>query len=140
MSPCGRHRCHNEFRILSPPYHPLAQNEPLDKCIYVIYTPRVDPHKQLLKCVGFEWDEGNVEKNWRKHNVSGLESEQVFFNQPLIVKEDVQHSKGEPRFYALGQTDKLRYLFVVFTFRKKRIRVISVRDMNKNERSIYKLL
>ena len=34
-------------------------------------------------------------------------------------------------------TDNERLLFVVFTVRGKKIRVISSRDMNKKERKIY---
>jgi uncharacterized DUF497 family protein len=33
----------------------------------------------------FDWDEGNPLKNWEKHGVTHLESEQVFFNAPLIA-------------------------------------------------------
>jgi uncharacterized DUF497 family protein len=62
------------------------------------------------------------------------EAEEVFFHEPLVVRSDVQHSKGEKRHYALGQTSAGRRLFVVFTVRRKLIRVISVRDMNRNER------
>jgi len=41
--------------------------------------------KILLKCTGFEWDEGNKDKNWIKHKVSNSECEEIFFNQPLIA-------------------------------------------------------
>lgn len=57
-------------------------------------------------CIGFDWDVGNSVKNWIKHQVSVKESEQVFFNEPIIVLEDIKHSKGESRFYLLGKTDK----------------------------------
>jgi uncharacterized DUF497 family protein len=50
-----------------------------------------------------------------------------------VVSSDVRHSKSEKRYYALGQTATGRRLFVVFTVRRKLIRVISVRDMNRNE-------
>jgi uncharacterized protein len=62
----------------------------------------------LAECVGFDWDEGNLLKNWEKHGVSAFECEQVFFNQPLIAAPDEAHSSAEPRFYALGQTDASR--------------------------------
>ena len=39
----------------------------------------------LAKCRGFQWDEGNAEKNWVKHHVSRGKTEQVFFNRPLMV-------------------------------------------------------
>ena len=87
--------------------------------------------------VGFEWDEGNLLKNWEKHQVSASECEQVFFNQPLVAGPDEKHSKAEVRQYALGVTDAGRRLFVVFTIRRKRIRVISARDMNRRERKVF---
>ncbi|MDO9463429.1 MAG: BrnT family toxin [Deltaproteobacteria bacterium] len=95
---------------------------------------------QLVKCVGFEWDQGNLLKNWEKHGVSAAECEQIFFNRPLITAQDEKHSKGEKRLYALGHTNAQRYLFVVFTIRSNRIRVISARDMNKKERKEYESL
>ena len=86
---------------------------------------------------GFDWDEGNLLKNWEKHGVTHLESEQVFFNEPLIVQDDEKHSQDEPRWYGLGSTDAKRWLMVVFTIRKNKIRVISARDMNRKERKVY---
>ena len=93
--------------------------------------------KKLQECTGFNWDKYNIQKTWEKHKVSPVESEQVFFNQPLIVAEDIKHSQNEERFYVLGRTDKNRRLFIAFTIRKKQIRIISSRDMNKKEREIY---
>ena len=92
---------------------------------------------KLLQCTGFEWDEANINKNWLKHKVSSSECEQIFFNQPLVATEDTGHSQKENRYYALGQTDTRRLLFVVFTVRKHLIRVISVRDMSRKERRVY---
>ena len=43
----------------------------------------------------------------------------------------------EKRHYALGQTGAGRRLFVAFTVRRKLIRVISARDMNRNETETY---
>jgi len=41
------------------------------------------------------------------------------------------------RFYALGQTDMKRFLFIAFTVRNNLIRVISARDMSREERRVY---
>lgn len=87
--------------------------------------------------IGFDWDEGNFLKNWEKHQVSHLEAEQVFFNEPLLVYADEKHSSKESRWYVLGRTDDNRCLMIVFTVRKKRIRVISARAMSRKEREIY---
>ena len=91
----------------------------------------------LVRCAGFEWDEGNFTKNWEKHGISYLECEQIFFNQPLITHHDEKHSTNEPQYYALGQTDAFRKLFIVFTIRNNLVRVISARDMNRRERKEY---
>ena len=97
-------------------------------------TDRKDP---LDACTGFDWDEGNTHKNWERHRVTPEESEEVFFNEPLLIRSDVRHSKREKRYYALGQTSGGRYLFISFTIRRSLLRVISVRDMNHKERDAY---
>jgi uncharacterized protein len=85
----------------------------------------------------FEWDAGNAEKNWLRHQVSQSECEQVFFNLPFVVSEDDLHSRDELRYYALGRTDAGRLLFVVYTLRGERVRIISARDMTRRERKEY---
>jgi len=79
---------------------------------------------------GFEWDGGNSDKNWRRHEVRQAETEQALLNTPLVCAADT-HRGGEPRFIALGQSDAGRLLAVVFTVRGTRIRVISARAMSK---------
>ena len=96
--------------------------------------------KVLLGCIGFEWDDGNSLKNWSKHQVSLLECEQIYFNKPLFLKNDINHSVDEIRFYALGNTDENRKLFIAFTVRNNHIRVISARDMSRKEREVYEIL
>lgn len=87
--------------------------------------------------IGFDWDEANINKSEEKHSVSFLESEQMFFNQPLLINFDEYHSQSESRFFALGKTNKDRLLMTVFTIRNNKIRVISSRDQSKKERKIY---
>lgn len=47
---------------------------------------------------GFDWDEGNSAKNEAKHGVTDRESEEIFFNKPLVA---TRSSKGERRFGTL---------------------------------------
>ena len=89
------------------------------------------------RIVGFDWDEANFYKNIGKHNVFATEAEQVFFNHPLVVKRDLKHSQNEERFYALGRTHHDSLLFIVFTVRSDKIRVISAREMTKREVRVY---
>ncbi len=91
----------------------------------------------LGQLTGFDWDTGNREKNWRKHGVSTGECEEVFFNLPLLLQDDPFHSTVEPRSLVLGQTNAGRCLFIAFTIRKDKIRVISARDMSQKERDHY---
>ncbi len=87
---------------------------------------------------GFDWDRGNINKNWISHKVSPNECEEIFFNHPLLVTDDHQHSIIEKRYYSLGHTNKNRLLTVVFTIRKNMVRIISARDMSIKEREVYK--
>ena len=91
------------------------------------------------KVQGFEWDAGNERKNVDKHGVTKAEAEQMFFNRPLLALADERHSTQELRFHALGHSDGGRLLHVTFTLRQgeSRIRVISARDMNRKERTVY---
>ena len=86
---------------------------------------------------GFEWDEANSDKNWRSHAVTRAEAEQAFANAPVLVTEDVAHSQDEARFALLGRTGGNRRLFVAFTVRRNRVRIISARPMSRRERRRY---
>lgn len=98
-------------------------------------------HEEIIDIInrisGFDWDEGNIYKNWERHQVSQIECEEIFFNDPLILKEAYSQLQGEKRYFALGKTDLKRLLFIVFTVRNNKIRVISARDMSKKERRAY---
>ena len=85
---------------------------------------------------GFEWDEGNSAKSEAKHGVTDRESEEIFFNTPLVVARSSKGGK-EIRYVALWKTYGSRLLTVVFTVRANRIRVISARPMSRNERKEY---
>jgi uncharacterized DUF497 family protein len=87
--------------------------------------------------IGFQWDEGNINKNLYKHKVENWECEQIYFNDPLIILDDFKHSYSEKRWAAFGKTDAGRLLTVIFTKRGSLIRVISARDMKRKERIFY---
>ncbi len=86
---------------------------------------------------GFDWDEENIQKNKLKHSLDYWLIEEIFFNEPLLIYEDNAHSEQECRCYALGKTDGTHRLFVPFTVRGQKIRVISARPMSKKERDYY---
>ena len=87
--------------------------------------------------LAFDWDKGNVDKNWEQHKVHFKEAEEIFFNKPLSIYGDIKHSQREERFVALGVTNKRIKLYIVFTIRDGKIRIISARRQSKKERRIY---
>lgn len=87
--------------------------------------------------VGFDWDEGNIHKNENKHGLKWTMIEEVFFNEPLLIVEDFNHSNSECRCLALGKNDMDDLVSVIFTLRQNKIRVISARTMSKKEKKIY---
>ena len=86
---------------------------------------------------GFDWDSANSDKNWQQHKVTWWQCEEVFFNQPLYVFPDTGHSSAEQRYYTLGRTNSSRLVFIVFTRRRNKIRIISARDTYRKERKVY---
>ena len=85
------------------------------------------------KILVFEWDGGNLDKSYEKHGVTPKEAEEIFVSEELFVLPDIKHSKSEKRFIALGVTQDDKNLFVIFTPRKGKIRIVSARRMHKKE-------
>ncbi len=97
--------------------------------------------KLIEQCEGFEWDEGNREKNWQKHTVSQKECEQVFLARPVIFfDDDIHTTKLEKRYGLYSETSKGRGLTVFFTIRENKVRVISARDQSRKEKVSYQSL
>ncbi|HSX19062.1 MAG TPA: BrnT family toxin [Candidatus Saccharimonadales bacterium] len=91
----------------------------------------------LGKIVGFEWDKWNLDKNYIKHGITPKEAEEVFLDENVLLIEDIKHSGAEERSIAIGMTVGDSLLFVVFTVRSNKIRIISARIANKKERRQY---
>lgn len=89
------------------------------------------------RILGFLWDKGNLDKNWIKHKVKNTECEETFFDKKKVQLKDVLHSGKENRLILLGLTREKRLLFIAYTLRGGRIRIISARDVNKRERKLY---
>ena len=91
----------------------------------------------LTKITGFEWDRGNIDKSYQKHRITPNEAEEVFLDEDILLLEDIKHSRQEERFEAIGKTIKGMILFLAFTIRRNKIRIISARATNKKERRQY---
>ncbi len=99
----------------------------------IVYTKRMRIDKSAIL---FEWDKGNIGKN-KKHGVNDKEAEEIFFDEGKVIFKDKLHSKQEERLIILGKTKKDRLLYIVFTQRSGKIRIISARDINKKEVHLY---
>ncbi|MDP3982883.1 MAG: BrnT family toxin [bacterium] len=93
--------------------------------------------KSVQSVVEFEWDDGNVDKSYQKHGIAPNEAEEVFLDSNLGIVPDPGHSGSEGRFVAIGKTTENKVLFIVFTMRNQRLRVISARIANRRERRKY---
>lgn len=85
---------------------------------------------------GFDWDQGNL-RHIKKHKVEKDECEQVFFNEPLIILFDDNHSQVEERYKIIGISSSGRKLSLAVTIRNYKIRIITARDQAKKERLLF---
>ena len=86
----------------------------------------------------FDWDSGNDSKNLIKHKIDTSEAEEVFYDigiAPLGIQ--TQPPANEIRLAVVGKTYADKMLFINFTIRDSKIRVISARPANKLEKDIY---
>lgn len=93
--------------------------------------------KKKRRIIEFERNEGNSGKNLTRRSVTDQECKEVFFDTEKKILKDLLHSKKEERYLLIGQTKLKRLLFIVFTIRNNKIRVISARDLNKKEKCLY---
>ena len=85
----------------------------------------------------FEWDKGNLDKSYKKHGITPNVAEEIFLDENLVIQTDINHAQGEERYIAIGKTGESIILFVIFTVRVWKIRIISARRANKKERNVY---
>jgi len=85
----------------------------------------------------FEWDEDKNKLNILNHKISFEEAKTVFVDDYSRIFNDFEHSDEEFREIIFGYSNKNRLLVVSFTERNDKIRIISARKVNKNERKLY---
>jgi uncharacterized DUF497 family protein len=89
-----------------------------------------------MKDAEFEWDDAKAALNWRNHGVSFEMAREVFKDTFAIEWFDDRHSDVEERFVRIGMVEG-RLLFVVYTLRGERVRIISARQAEPHERRRY---
>ena len=83
----------------------------------------------------FEWDDEKAAANLKKHGVDFQRAVLVFSDFNRIEFYDTAHSGDEDRYNTIGMVDDI--LYVVYTERRDRIRIISARPATKPERRLY---
>ena len=85
----------------------------------------------------FEWDENKNAQNFKKHGISFEEGVTIFNDPGIATISDPDFSEDEERFISIGKSVISRLLTVIHTYRKERIRLISVRKATKTEKKNY---
>jgi len=83
----------------------------------------------------FEWDSAKNNSNTAKHGID-FEFAKEIFSGIWLSKPDLRKDYGEDRFLAIGVLEEF-VLLAVYTIREQKIRLISVRRANTEERRIY---
>ena len=83
----------------------------------------------------FEWDEEKAALNLKKHGIDFTDAVHVFDDVYRIEWYDAAHSEFEDRYNTIGKVRDI--IFVVYTERRERTRIISARKATPRERRIY---
>lgn len=83
----------------------------------------------------FEWDDIKESENIKKHGISFKEASYVFIDENRIEYYDYAHSKNKQRYIVSGIA--IEVLYVVYTIRNERIRIISARIATTKEKKRY---
>ena len=82
-----------------------------------------------------EWDNNKAAANLIKHKIDFEDAKNIFLDPNRLERED-QRDYNETRIQVIGIVNQV-VLFVVYTKRNGRYRIISARRANKNERRQY---
>ena len=84
----------------------------------------------------FEWDDAKAAGNALKHGITFVTATEIFYDPNAIDEPDKSEDYGEERYRTIGRA-KGRLLFVVYTIRNGRVRIISARAAEPHEQRKY---
>jgi uncharacterized DUF497 family protein len=87
--------------------------------------------------VEFEWHDAKADANFRTHGVSFDQAKTVFKDHFALEWLDDRENYGEERFVMIGMAEGHVLLFVAYTEREHRIRIISARKVTQYEQDEY---
>ena len=85
----------------------------------------------------FEWNPDKAESNGKKHGVTFEEASTVFNDSLSVTFPDPDHSVGEKRYVIIGVSRFRQLLIVAHTDRGEKVRIISARKADRQERRFY---
>ena len=83
----------------------------------------------------FELDDEKAALNLKKHGIAFQDAARVFYDINRIEWYDFAHSDDEDRYNTIGRVRDV--IFVVYTERREKTRIISARKATPSERRIY---
>ena len=83
----------------------------------------------------FDWDDANT-THLARHKITPDEAEQVVLGASLPLKSEER--SGEDRHTELGETPAGRLLVVVWTWRQRKIRVVTAFPANRKWRALWR--
>ena len=91
-----------------------------------------------LYCImEFEWNPQKATANLKKHKISFREAATVFGDMLSVTVFDPDHSLEKDRYITIGLSDTSRLLMISHVDRGERIRIISARELTRDERKRY---
>jgi uncharacterized DUF497 family protein len=86
--------------------------------------------------IEFEWDPQKSKLNQKKHGITFEQAISLWKTPFIEIKGIARTESGESRSACLGIVGNVLYT-AIWTVRKNRIRIISVRRARENEKKIY---
>ena len=83
------------------------------------------------------WDPAKADANLQKHGISFDEAQTIFLDPLMVYVDDVDHSDGEDRYFAMGETSDHRLIAVSYTIRAGEAWLINARTPEPAERRRY---
>ena len=84
--------------------------------------------------IEFDYDEAKSQSNLAKHGLDFVEAQRLWDDPDLL--EIPAKTQDEPRFLVIGKIDQ-KHWSGVFTYRRNKIRIISVRRSRAEEVALY---
>ena len=85
----------------------------------------------------FEWHDAKAEANLLTHGVSFELAKTVFKDAFAVERLDDREDYGEERYVIIGMAKGHVLLFVAYTEREARVRIISARGVTQHEQDDY---